>query len=482
LSRNYFDRTFLHFAFWYLKNEIILELFEELHKIKSKLGQGFIKKLVLANYRTSGVPLSRYAHSKYFDNDFLFNFLSQLKLLCGEETLEESFLVVDDNSCTLLQKFCDYAENFGLLRTFKWVNQELGREFLVKLISLKVENDQTIFHCFTYSRKQSNSGSQILSILEFLKRDLNLEYEFLLDEILFNVNSRGDSVFTNLLNEPEPQIFYSKLFEFLENDLNFTDQSLENRLMQSNNLFSRISRFEEEKERDEILVLFCSKFGAKFLMDYNFSVRSYDYSVSIDEIIKCLNFVEDKYGFGCLKDSVSRTNAQKRTILFELYRCFRNTRGITKIMEWLRAKFQNDEEFLEKLLMNVDENGDSFLIFVCHEIHWCYSDKFFIKTHKFLMESFGKIFLQNFLLIENQKGENVLNVILNKSEWMMIKILNFLLKDFQNDLSFFQKLINEKLRENNEVKRWMKVKLKIDLFREDEEVEEDNEDLDSSFS
>jgi hypothetical protein len=150
-------------------------------------------------------------------------------------------------------------------------------------------------------------------------------------------------------------------------------------------------------------------------------------------------------------------------------------------LEWLGAKFQNDKEFLEKLLMNVDENGDSFLSFVLNEFDFCDFDKFFLKTYKFLIETFGKIFIQNFLLIENQKGEKFLNVICNGN--LLIKILNFLLTEFQNDLSFLQKLINEKLRENKRVKRWMKVKLKIDLFGEGEVFEEEgNEDLDAIFS
>ncbi len=81
-----------------------------------------------------------------------------MKLLCGEETLKESFLLVDDeDSNILLHEFCEKAENFDLLKTMKWVNQELGREFLVELVSLKDGYDQSIFHSFTYSENQSNS-------------------------------------------------------------------------------------------------------------------------------------------------------------------------------------------------------------------------------------------------------------------------------------------------------------------------------------
>jgi hypothetical protein len=65
LSRDVYGQNFLHCAFWFLKNEIILELFEELHKIESKLGQDFIKTLVLASAcygvrNTSSVSLSHY--------------------------------------------------------------------------------------------------------------------------------------------------------------------------------------------------------------------------------------------------------------------------------------------------------------------------------------------------------------------------------------------------------------------------------------
>jgi hypothetical protein len=468
LSRDGLDQNFLHLAFSSIKNEIILELFEELHKMKSILGQDFIKKLlVLAD--TSGVPLSYYAYSKYFDNDFYFEILNQVKLLCGEETLKESFLVVDDYSQTLLHELCG-AKNFDLLKTMKWVNQEWGKELLVKLILLKDKNDQTIFHRFTASESESISGSQILPILEFLKRNLNFESEFLLNEILFNVDSEGGSVFTNLLYTVESPNFYSNLFEFLKNDLNITRQTLENYLIKAKkNCYDWIGENEEKNVRDEILNFLCARLGAKFLVDKlllnNVLKDLFECRYSADEIIENLNFVENPNNSGLLKNYVSRTNGKNQTILFGLYD------NITEVLEWLGTNFQNDKEFLEKLLLNVDENGNTFLPSVLNRIRWDF-EKYFTGICKFLIENFGKIFLQNFLLIENKEGENILNLICNDKEWMIIKILNLLLKEFQNDLSFLQKLINEKLRESNRVKRWMKVKLNIDLFGEGEVFEE----------
>ncbi len=73
------------------------------------------------------------------------------------------------------------------------------------------------------------------------------QFSTLLLILKINQTREGKSVFTNHIKSPEPQIFYSKLFEFLENDLNFTDQSLENRLMQSNFLFSHILAVPMEK-------------------------------------------------------------------------------------------------------------------------------------------------------------------------------------------------------------------------------------------
>jgi hypothetical protein len=173
-------QSFLHVAFECLKNEKLLELLEELKKLKSnpEFGQDFFKKLVLMESDVYGVFLSCYAQSEYFDNDFFIEFLNQLKFLCGEETLRELFLTVGD-SWTFLHVFCGDAENFDLLQTLKWVADEFGQEFLVKLISTKDFCNRTIFNRFI--EHQSNPVPKFLEILEFLQQDLGLENKVLLD-------------------------------------------------------------------------------------------------------------------------------------------------------------------------------------------------------------------------------------------------------------------------------------------------------------
>jgi hypothetical protein len=112
LSLDQDGRSFLHFAFENLKNEKLLELLEELEKLKSEFGQDFVNELVLMGSRLySGVFLFRYAFSEFFANDFFLEFLNQLKFLCDERTLKEFFLAVDGSgSCTFLHNFCSKAD------------------------------------------------------------------------------------------------------------------------------------------------------------------------------------------------------------------------------------------------------------------------------------------------------------------------------------------------------------------------------------
>jgi hypothetical protein len=219
LARAGGGKSFLHHAFLCMKNEKLLELLEELEKLKSnpEFGQDFFKKLILMGSGGYGVFLFRYAESEHFHNDFLFEVLKQLKLLCDEETLREFFLVVGHGSRTLLHKFCDYAENFDLLQALKWVAEELGKEFLLKLISMKARRGQTIFHCFISSSFQLNPAQKFLKILEFLHQDLGLENKVLLD--ILSIETRWKKNCLNRICDQKDQKiteildFLSKVFQ-----------------------------------------------------------------------------------------------------------------------------------------------------------------------------------------------------------------------------------------------------------------------------
>ncbi len=201
-----------------MKNEKLLELLEELKKLKSDpaFGQDFVNELVLMESFFSGVFLSGYAQSKFFVNDFLLEFLNRLKFLCDEETLKEFFLAVDlFRSRTFLHRFCFHAENFDLLQTLKWVADELGQEVLLKLFSMKDIEGRTIFHFFT--RLQSNPVPQFLKIFEFLHQDLGLENKVLLDILSIEVKWR-ENCLTLICWKKDQKIteildFFSKVFQ-----------------------------------------------------------------------------------------------------------------------------------------------------------------------------------------------------------------------------------------------------------------------------
>jgi hypothetical protein len=134
--------------------------------------------------------------------------------------------------------------------------------------------------------------------------------------------------------------------------------------------------------------------------------------------------------------------------------------------------------------MQVDENGDSFLHVVLRKCFYWYVDDFFTATFKFLIGNFAKSFVQNFLLIQNKRQENCLNLVCQKDEEKIPKILGLLSKDFQNDREFFTKLFNEELKKNKKVRKWIKKNLDfIDLPDEESQSKSkpNQEDSDSSW-
>jgi hypothetical protein len=141
--------------------------------------------------------------------------------LCDEETLKEFFLAVDWHSQTFLHQFCYWAKNFDLLQTLKWVAQEFGQEFLLKLISMKAGWGRTIFHFFIYSYCQSNPGQKFLEILEFLHQDFGLENKVLLDILAIEGGYREKKKCLNLICDTKDQKIteiLDFLFKVFQND------------------------------------------------------------------------------------------------------------------------------------------------------------------------------------------------------------------------------------------------------------------------
>jgi hypothetical protein len=467
-SGGYVGRSFLDVAFENLKNETLSSLLDELSEWKK---MSFFYELILLRSGLFGVFLSNYAESRHFDNDFFSSFLDKLKLLLDEETLKAFFLAVGWGSFTLLHDFCLCAKNFNLLGTLEWINREIGKDFLLELILKrdKYEN-RTIFHAFTKSEnRQSNSGTKLLKILKFFKENLKFENEFLLKEILFSVDQECRNVFLNIFstNQGKSEASYKKnvliFFDFLVNDLNLTAESLKKKLTGFEFLLFWTAQIERKSSRDRLVELIEGKFK-KSLSDFysaeilhkiceNYSVKA------TKKILKYFDFVEEKNDFEFLKNYISGKNSEGQTILVHFHHSYFI---LFQVFKWLEKKFKNDKNFLENFLMQVDENGDSFLHVVLRKCDESKINNVSVRTFKFLTEIFDKSFVQNFLLIQNKRLENCLNLVCQRQGKKISGILKLLSKDFQNDREFFRKLLNDELKKNKKVRKWIEKNLNVE--------------------
>jgi hypothetical protein len=500
LSRDGLGRSFLHDAFENLKNETLSSLLDELNEWKK---MSFFNELILTKY-VYGVFLPSYAKSRHFDNDFFLSFLDKLKLLLDDETLKAFFLAVDGlHSRTFLHWFCWKAENFNLFGTLEWINREIGKDFLIELILKRDWKDRTIFHIFTKSTRQSNSGAQLFDILKFFKEKLKLENEFLLKEILFSVDRRG--VFLDIFSMFRDEVLFFNIFNFLTKDLGISVETLKTYLNEMKGYFPfSISQIQEKSARNRIAELFEEKFQIQFYSDDFYSAEilhkiceKYSKFETEKKILNYFNFVEEENDLEFLKNYISGKNSESQTILAHFHDYIYNS-DLAKVFKWLEEKFKNEKNFLKNFLMQVDEDGDSFLHVLLRkcDYNWQVVYVFFTKTFEFLTRNFDKSFVQNFLLIQNKRQENCLNLVCQRFEWIIPKILDLLSKDFQNDREFFTKLFNEKLKKNKKVRKWTKKNLDFidlpeagshcsDSSQEDSDFSIDiysNENSDSSFT
>jgi hypothetical protein len=285
---------------------------------------------------------------------------------------------------------------------------------------------------------------------------------------LFSVDRRG--VFLDIFSMFRDVDLFFNIFDFLKKDLGISVESLKSYLNEMKGYFPfSISQIEEES-RDRIVELFEEKFQIQFYSDDFYSAEilheicENHSKLYTEKILNYFNFVEEKNDLGFLKNYISGKNSENQTILVHFHHHYHS--DLTKVLEWLEEKFKNEKNFLENFLIQVDENGDSFLNVVLRKCRDWWVDDFFTETFKFLIRNFDKSFVQNFLLIQNKRQENCLNLVCQRFrfEWDIPKIFDLLLKDFQNDQEFFAKLFSEELKKNKKVRKWIKNNLDfIDL-------------------
>jgi hypothetical protein len=204
--------------------------------------------------------------------------------------------------------------------------------------------------------------------------------------------------------------------------------------------------------------LFVTKFGKSFFTNFSndtFHEICLKHSKNgIEKIMNYLNFIAEQNDLETLGKNITGKNSKNQTILFYFHQ--NTSSDLIKMLGWLETTFKNVGNFVENFLLEVDENLDSFLNFVLKRCDSRKIDNFYTETYFFLITKHDKSLVKKILLRENKENENFMNIIYERDNRIVTYILDTLFRNFRNDLDFFAKLINEKLKKNWNVRNWMR--------------------------
>jgi hypothetical protein len=195
---------------------------------------------------------------------------------------------------------------------------------------------------------------------------------------------------------------------------------------------------------------------------YKICLQNHRFEDFAGKVLKFFDFVERNFGIKFLKKLICFKNEQNRTFLFQLY--YVVDKSLIKILSFLFEKFKNEKNFLEKLLLSVDDWGNSFLIF---DFSQSFPDRM-IKVSKELFEliktNFGLDFLKKLLLIRNENGKNFHHTLLSNKQGGVgrsLRVLEVLLEVVGRDKKFFTKLTNQ-IEIPKEIREFLKTNLEIE--------------------
>jgi hypothetical protein len=346
----------------------------------------------------------------------------------------------------------------------------------------KTSEDSVIFKFFA---NDCHPMCDCLRILKYLKNDLKLDEAFLKDNITLARNRGCENVLQQVFLRSENLDDFS---DFV-NGFNISDPELKIALSGSETnlrlsfLLWLLTKLEVTspypllfyiaqkslEDQEKYLNFLKRKLGENILNEFisNRSLfdttgkynRFNDFGTSAS---KYLDFVERNFGTEILKKLVSFKAYSYQTFLYDLHHIA--DRCLMKILNYLFEKFKNEKQFLEQLLLSVDNSGNTFLI------HYFCLDfipgviKASRELFKFIKNKFGLDFLKKLLLIRNKQNKNFHHVLLeNKLGGVekSLQVLEILLEVFGKDKEFFQELTKQKKEIPEEIKEFLKVKLLI---------------------
>jgi hypothetical protein len=481
----------LHFAFWYRSNQVLSDLLDEIKNLEKVLGKDLIRELILMENENNRHFLFFYSHNENFDTEFLIEILGKVKLNFESP---ESFLLkfifhVDKWKETFVNRFCIFSKNFELLKFLKWFHNNFGFRNLKELLLLKDFNQNSI--TFNFLSNDRNSILSGLEILNYLKSDLNFDENFLKTELILQKNKKKENVLQLIFLRSEN---LEEFNDFVENQFKISDSELKSSLIvgsETGTSWNPLKSVEKKppsvpspspilvfqiaqksvEDQEKYLNFLKQKFGENILQklisfDSLFSIclQTLRFDDFAGNVLKFFDFVERNFGIDFLKKLICYKNFKNQTFLFCLYLV--PEKSLSKILSFLLEKFKNEKNFLEELLLSVDEDGNSFLIFY-------FSQSFperMIKVSKEFFElvkaNFGLDFLKKLLLIRNKNeiGENFHLALLSK-KWGGVKnslqFLKILLEVVGEDKEFFTELTNQ-IKIPKEIREFLKTYLEIE--------------------
>jgi hypothetical protein len=459
-----YNRGILHFAFWFLSNQTLTKLLEELENWRKILRTDLIRKLILMEAEHNRFFLFFYAENENFDTDFLMEFLKKLKVHFESE---ESFLTDfifhgDQKNQTFLHRFCVWPKNFDLLKFIKWFQNYFGLEDLKKLLLLRSNDQESILS--KYFSNERNPTLDGFEVFNFLKVDCKFDESFLKHEVILQKNKWSENVLQQFFLRSAD---LAQFKDFVE-EFKITDPELKSSFFDSKTFLFYFGQKSEENQ--EKLVSFLeSKFGGNVLEELFSDGTFYwicwncgrfdDFAASA---LKFFDFVERKFGLDVLKNLIRFKGSDNETFLFHLYYIVHES--LTKILNYLFEKFKNQKDFLDEVLLSVDDFGNTFLIFY-------FSRDWVPETIKISKELFNSIksnfdleFLKKLLLIKNKKNRNFHLVLLENKNYdgveKSLQVFEILLEVVGNDEEFFVKLTKQE-EIPDQIKEFLEVNFKI---------------------
>jgi hypothetical protein len=492
----------LHFAFWYLPNQVLLELLDEIKNWEKVLGKDSIRELILMENEYNQHFLFFYVDNENFDTDFLIEILEKVKVNFESR---ESFLLkfifhVDKSKQTFVNHFCTFSKNFELLNFLKWFHNNFGFRNLKKLLLLRndINQNSVIFNFLSNDRNSILSG---LEILNYLKSDLNFDEDFLKTQLILQKTKQKENVLQLIFLRSEN---LEEFGDFVENQFKISELELKSSLIESETrtswnpvklverkppsvpspspilVFQIAQKSVEDQEK--YLNFLKQKFGENILQKlisddslYKICFQTHRFEDFAGNVLKFFDFVERNFGLDFLKKLICCKAFENRTFLFYLYPVA--DKCLIKILSFLFDKFKNEKNFLEEFLLSVDDDGNSFLIFYFLQRYPSRMTKVSKEFFELIKTNFGVDFLKKLLLVRNKFVNNFhLALLANKFGGVerSLQVLEILLEVVGKDKNFFTELtkqdeipkeIREFLKTNLEVetKAWRRIFKSIKL-------------------